>query len=62
MSEQPDPLITEAIIEAARAGVFRRAARLNPSAVVWSELADEHSARTSRVLAQFLSRIESDKP
>lgn len=62
MRAKADPLIAEAIIEAARAGVFRRAARLNPSSAVWSELADEHSGRTSRVLAQFLSRIESDKP
>lgn len=48
--EVVDELIFAAIMEGARAGVFRRAQRLNRSAAVWGELADEHSRRVATLL------------
>lgn len=51
-----DPAIEEAIMEGARAGLFRRAARLCPEeAGVWQPLAEEHSARARRLLARRAS-------
>lgn len=57
-TESIHPAIERAILEAARAGVFRRAERLNPAAPIWGQLAEQHSKATSKILAL----IEGDKP
>lgn len=45
------PEVGLAIAEAVKAGVFRRAQRLNPGmANVWSEMADQHSRRVAALL------------
>lgn len=52
------PLIAEAIAEAVKAGIFRRAQRLNcASAETWAALAEPHSQKA----AQILALIEGDK-
>lgn len=45
------PEIAEALTEAIKAGVFRRAARLNPKqAEVWHGIAEHHSALAKQLL------------
>lgn len=45
------PEIEEAISEAVRAGVYRRAARYNPkTASVWDQCAKPHSSRVAALL------------
>lgn len=49
--------IEEMISGAVTAGVFRRAARLNPgTAHVWNEIADPYSARVGALAMQALDR------
>lgn len=60
MLTEPDlhPLIAEAIMEGVKAGIFRRAARLNRgSAKTWHALAAPHSRKAAKILAL----IEGDK-
>lgn len=54
-----DGHILEAILEGARAGVFRRAARLSPQTTrdVWSSLAESHSRGTTTLLAKAMKRL-----
>lgn len=48
-----DPLIVEAIIEGARAGVYWRAARLNPkTARTWEGFGELHHETAANLLAQ----------
>lgn len=47
----------EVIEEAARAGVFRRAGRLNPRAAIWNELAEVHSGRVAALLDEEMQRL-----
>lgn len=58
--EVVDDLVVEAIMEGVKAGVFRRAQRLNRSAAVWGELADKHSRRVAALLAQALTPPEGE--
>ena len=45
------PEIAEAISEGVKAGVFRRAARLNPhSAALWSDCAEPHTETAKQLL------------
>jgi hypothetical protein len=55
MRESINPRIPQAIDLAIRAGVFRRAARLNPSAEVWAKLADEQSGKVRALLSGLLA-------
>lgn len=51
-SRRIDPAIEEAIMEGARAGVFRVAARMNPAtAKTWISFAEVHSAKVASLLA-----------
>lgn len=51
-------LIERAIQDGARAGVFRRAARLNPaSRELWNRLAAPHSARAAGILKDICDRL-----
>lgn len=56
--EVVDELIFAAIMEGARAGVFRRAHRLNRSAAIWCELADEHSRRAATLLGNAMNGLD----
>lgn len=56
--EVVDRAIYEAIMEGARAGVFRRAQRLNRSAAVWGDLADEHSRRAATLLDNAMNGLD----
>lgn len=50
--------IEEAINEAVRAGVFRKAARLNTTHTgTWERLAAPHSARADQILAGICDRL-----
>ena len=56
-SARIDPNIEQAISEAVKAGVFRRAARLNPgSARIWNALAEPHSRRVATILDDIIGR------
>jgi hypothetical protein len=52
-----DPAIEEAIVEGAKAGVFWKAARLNPmTAAVWEGLARQASSRAAGLLRRAVNR------
>lgn len=52
-------LIRAAIAEGANAGVFHRAARLNPrSRAVWNAFAEERHARATALLNEALAKFE----
>lgn len=54
---QVDLVLAAAINEAVKAGVFRRAARLNPkTAKTWQSFAELHSERVEALLGEFLDR------
>jgi hypothetical protein len=56
---EPDPRIEAAICEGARAGVFRRAERLNPqSASVWGGLAERHTKNAGDILAAVTGALK----
>lgn len=51
------PEIAEAIAEGVRAGVFRRAERLNPrTAETWNSLAEPHSQRVGALMERVTGR------
>jgi hypothetical protein len=55
-----DELIYEAIMEGARAGVYRRAARLNPkTAGTWQSFAELHSERAVALLCDAMTRLDA---
>ena len=58
--EVVDELVVEAIFEGARAGIFRTAARLNPNAKVWRDLAEQHSRRVAAILDEVMCRLGAD--
>lgn len=52
-----DPAIEQAIMEGAKAGVFRRAQRLNLSAPIWGKLAEQHSRSATTLLSNATQRL-----
>lgn len=54
--EVVDELIFAAIVEGAKAGVFRRAQRLNRSAPIWGQLAEQHSRCAATLLGDAMQR------
>lgn len=57
MEDEAGQLIVRAIQDGARAGVFRRAARLNPASKnLWDRLAAPHSARAASILQEVCDR------
>jgi len=63
VDREPSALLEGAIAEAVRAGVYRRAARLNPKAgKLWGDLAAPHSARAAGLLAQLSDRWRDKAP
>jgi hypothetical protein len=58
-----DDGIAEAIQEGIAAGVFRRAARLNPKFnETWSQFATEHTDRADTLLTDAMKRLGVDAP
>lgn len=58
---EADARIVEAIEEGIRAGVYRRAARLNPkTARTWQSFADLHSERVQALLDEMLNGPDAD--
>jgi hypothetical protein len=57
VTEEIDEAILEAIMEGARAGVFRAAARLNPkTAKTWHSFGDTHSEKVAALLDVMVKR------
>lgn len=53
-----DPAIAAAIDEAVKAGVFRRAAKLNPmQADIWNALGADHTSKAATLLYEAVRRI-----
>jgi hypothetical protein len=61
VAEEVDEAIYEAIVEGARAGVHRCAARLNPkSARTWEGFAELHSEKVRALLGEAMDRLDVD--
>lgn len=55
---QVDEAIGEAILEGIKAGVFRRAERLNiKSGKLWATIAQEHTNRAATLLDEAMNRL-----